>query len=157
MGLLKSETAEKRIAGVIALQPKCYCLKLEGDSTKLAAKGVPNHHQRLLRYENYDEIYKGIKSSHDVVVTNIVSKNARPVTRRIKKRGLFLMDLKRFYINANKSFGYSHPEIPSTTPMDIEPTTKKRKYTDNGSSNSVFIAGNKKMKLMGKTVFNLNS
>ena len=78
LGLLKSETAEKRIAGVIALQPKCYCLKLEGDSTKLAAKGVPNQHQRLLRYENYDEIYKGIKSSHDVVVTNIVSKKCSP-------------------------------------------------------------------------------
>ena len=38
LGFLKSVTAEKRIAGVITLQPKCYCLKLEGNLTKLAAK-----------------------------------------------------------------------------------------------------------------------
>ena len=134
---------------------------LEGDSTKLDVKGIANHQQRILRYENYDEIYKGIKSSHDVVVTNIVSKNARPVTRRIKKRGLFLMDLKRFYIDANKSLRYSHPKIPLTKPRDIDEqvTVKKRNYTenDNGSCNSVFIAGNKKMKIMGRTVFNLSS
>ena len=55
----------------------------------------------------------------------------------------------------------SNPKIPIAKPMDIDEqsTTKKRKYTenDNGSSNSVFIAGNKKMRLMGRTVFNLSS
>ena len=40
LGLLKSETGDKRIAGVIALQPKCYCLRLEDVSVKRAAKGV---------------------------------------------------------------------------------------------------------------------
>ena len=119
------------------------CLQLEDDSTKLAARGVPKHQQRMLRYENYDEIYKGIKSSHDVVVTNIVSKNARPVTRRIKKRGLFLMDLKRFYINANKSLGYTHPKIPIAKPMDIDEqiTTRKRKYTENDNGFAIGILG----------------
>ena len=47
LGFLKSETAEKRIAGVIALQPKCYCLKLEGDSTKLAAKEFLDSNRKL--------------------------------------------------------------------------------------------------------------
>ena len=56
-----------------------------------------------------------------------------------------------------KALGIPTLKPPAVKPMDIEPNTKKRKYTDNGSSNSVFIAGNKKMKLMGRTVFNLNS
>ena len=50
LGFLKSETGEKRIAGVIALQPKCYCLKLEGDSTKLAAKGIPRFQQKNFKF-----------------------------------------------------------------------------------------------------------
>ena len=54
LGFFKSETGEKRIAGIIALQPKCYCLKLEGNSVKHAAKGVPRFQQETLSYENYD-------------------------------------------------------------------------------------------------------
>ena len=50
MGLLKFEKGEKRIAGLIALQPKCYGLKLEDDSVKRAAKGVPRFHQETLSY-----------------------------------------------------------------------------------------------------------
>ena len=41
MGLLKSETAENRIAGVTAVQPKCCSLKFQDEIVKGAVKGVP--------------------------------------------------------------------------------------------------------------------
>ena len=109
---MKSETAEKRIAGVIALQPKCYCLKLEGDSTKLAAKGIPRFQQETLSYEKYDEIYTSERRGENFTVTSIRSDKAELVTRRETRQGLFFMDLKRYYHNIDHSVAYGHPSIP---------------------------------------------
>ena len=61
LDMLKSEMWERRCVGVITLQPKCYCLKLEDDSVKRAAKGVARFHQETICYEKYNDIYTGQK------------------------------------------------------------------------------------------------
>ena len=126
---MKSETAEKRIAGVIALQPKCYCIKLEDDSTKLAAKGIPRFQQETLSYEKYEEAYNTQRRGENFTVTSIRSDRAELVTRRETRQGLFFMDLKRYYHNIDHSVAYGHPSIPrpaESAPAPPAPRPAKR-------------------------------
>ena len=123
---LKSETAEKCIAGVIALQPKFYCIKLEDDSTKLAAKGIPRFQQETLSYEKYEEAYNTQRRGENFTVTSIRSDRAELVTRRETRQGLFFMDLKRYYHNIDDSVAYGHPSIPKPTQSSLPPSPAPR-------------------------------
>ena len=110
----------------VLLQPKCYCLKLEGDSVKRAAKGVPRFQQKTLSYEKYNEIYTRGSRGENFTVTSIRSDKAELVTKHETRQGLFFMDLKRYYFDIDHSVAYRHPSIPE--PMDSTnlPSTSSR-------------------------------
>ena len=99
---------------------------MEGDSTKLAAKGVPRFQQETLSYEKYDEIYTRGCRGENFTVTSIRSDKAELVTRRETRQGLFFMDLKRYYHNIDHSVAYGHPSIPKPEETSTLPSTSSR-------------------------------
>ena len=54
------------------------------------------------------------------MVTSIRSDRTELVTKRETRRGLFFMNLKRYYFDIDHSVAYGHPSIPVS--MEVEAT-----------------------------------
>ena len=107
-------------------------MKLEGDSTKLAAKGIPRFQQETLSYEKYDEVYTSQRRGENFTVTSIRTDRADLVTRRETRQGLFFMDLKRYYHNIDDSVAYGHPSIPKPAQSAPPPAPRPAKRAREG-------------------------
>ena len=113
LGMLKSETAENLPYEVIAPGPKCYSMLLnDSNSVKQAAKGVKHDMTKLLTHDIYRDIHNQTKLNFKINIVNIRPKKLHNATVIESRNALTKVEDTRFYLDSNKSLGYSHPDIP---------------------------------------------
>ena len=127
LGLLKSETGEKKISKLRALKPKMYYLAVHEDSDTKRAKGIPNHELNLISLQDFENALNKEKSK-DIIVRNIQNIKGQIYTRKSVKTTLSAFDNKRWHIDRYKSFAFGHPDInivnsSSSSSQNIDPSS----------------------------------
>ena len=124
LGLLKSETGDTRIKEFICLQPKCYSILLEDETTKTATKGVKKSEKLNLTYSNFERVHNSVVKEIIVDASNIIARRGEIFTVKSRKRAFCKVERKRYWIDKVNSLAFGHPDIPSNP-------SKKRKLSDN--------------------------
>ena len=114
LGLLKSETADDYPNECICLQAKCYSIMLNSECRKMAAKGVKRNVQQNLLHEAYRAVHEQRVKLHVEPMYSITSHNCELRTTKTIKTCLNKVELKRYYLDGDRTLGYGHPDIPQS-------------------------------------------
>ena len=125
IGLLKSETGSCHISEIVCLQPKCYAIRLSDGSLKTACKGINRTVAGEIPFQTFLDVHNSIQYQHLTRNASIVSRKNQLSTVISKKRAFCKVDRKRYYLDAETSVAYGHPDIPKRS--------VKRKVTENES------------------------
>ena len=80
---------------------------------KNTAKGVNKIEKGKLNHHTYKRVHEGIIKNVKSVCSNIQSVKNQLYTLKVVKNSLVKLDRKRYWIDSEKSVGYSHPSISS--------------------------------------------
>ena len=109
LGLLKSETGEKKIIEYVGIRPKVYSLLVEGDDVIKTLKGVPHSVQYTITHQDYKNCLFNNYTTRNVFKT-LRNVKGQMVTLQVGKVGLQSLDDKRLLLDQTKSVAYGHPE-----------------------------------------------
>ena len=110
LGKLKIETAPEFIHEFIGLKPKAYSFTTtNSDTSKNTLKGVPHHIRKNITINQYKECLYNNNPIHSDIHNLRFYKSEMSLVKT-RKLTLSPFEDKRFYINANTSYGYGHPK-----------------------------------------------
>ena len=107
--MLKSEVGERVIAEFVGVRPKCYSIVLADGERVSSAKGVPRAIKKKIAHHQYkDALFQ--KETYTFDYRGFTVRNGRMSTVKYPKRGISIVEDKRYYISTLESRSYGHPD-----------------------------------------------
>ena len=109
LGLLKSEVGGRVIAEFVDVRPKCCSIVLTDGDRMSSAKGVPKPIKNKIAHQQYtDALFQ--KQTYTFDYQGFTVRNGRMSTVKYPKRGISMVEDKRYYISTLESRSYGHPD-----------------------------------------------
>ncbi|XP_050710311.1 uncharacterized protein LOC126995061 isoform X2 [Eriocheir sinensis] len=103
LGFLKSEVE------FVGVKPKCYSILLADGDWLSSAKGVPKFiKKKIAHQQNKDALFQ--KQTFTFDYQGFTVRNGRMSTVKYPKRGISVVEDKRYYISTLESRSYGHPD-----------------------------------------------
>ncbi|XP_050693786.1 uncharacterized protein LOC126984249 [Eriocheir sinensis] len=109
LGFLKSEVGERTISEFVGVKPKCYSILLADGDRLSSPKGVPKFIKKKIAHQRYkDALFQ--KQTFTFDYQGFTVRNGRMSTVTYPKRGISVVEDKRYYISTLESRSYGHPD-----------------------------------------------
>ncbi|XP_050733175.1 uncharacterized protein LOC127006884 isoform X2 [Eriocheir sinensis] len=109
LGFLKSEVGERTISEFVGVRPKYYSILLADGDRLSSAKGVPKFIKKKIAHQRYkDALFQ--KQTFTFDYQGFTVRNGRMSTVKYPKRGISVVEDKRYYISNMESRSYGHPD-----------------------------------------------
>ena len=142
LGLLKSEVGERVIAEFVGVRPKCYSIVLADNDRVSSAKGVPKPIKKKITHQQYkDALFQ--KETYVFDYHGFTVRNSRMSTVKYPKRGISIVEDKRYYISALESRSYGHPDnsVGLEEGEEAQSMTLSPQESDGGDVTEVSLPG----------------
>ena len=136
LGLLKSEVGERTIAEFVGVRPKCYSIVLADGDRISSAKGVPKTIKKKIIHQQYkDALFQNQTYTFDY--QGFTVRNGRMSTVKYPKRGISMVEDKRYYISALESRSYGHPDNSASVEEEGEEETEEEEVLSSKESEEI--------------------